>query len=135
MFRTITIAVCAFSLAALATAQQAASTPADLEKRIHDLEARVAQMQQSAQLDEIKREIDILSQEIEALKNNQQRKAVEADVQQYGLGAAASKVYRAEPGVSFGGYGEFAYAKPEHGLASADVTRAVLYTGYKFSSR
>lgn len=109
----------------------------DLERRVKALEDKIAAMQkvqQSAELAEVQREIDVLSREIESLKNNQQKKAVEADVQQYGLGAAASKVYRSEPGVSFGGYGEFLYNRPEHGVASADLVRGVLYTGYKFSS-
>jgi hypothetical protein len=138
MLRHFMIAACSLLLAAFAAAQEVSPTPSELERRVRDLEAKVAQMQQNSstpQLDELRREIDILSRDIEALKNNQQKKPVEADVQQYGLGAAASKVYRAEAGVSLGGYGEFQYEKPQHGTASADLTRAVLYTGYKFSSR
>ena len=84
---------------------------------------------------ELERQIDIITRELEALKTPQKQVVAEAPAPQYGLGAAASKVYRAEPGVSFGGYGEFAYDKPEHGNATADVTRAVLYTGYKFSPK
>lgn len=100
-------------LAATASAQ----TSADLEKR----------------LDEMKQQIEILTKEIEALKMGEQKQAAQADVSQYGLGAAASKVYRAEPGVSFGGYGEFGYFNPKRGTPSADVVRGVLYTGYKFN--
>jgi hypothetical protein len=96
-----------------------AQTSADLEKR----------------LDEMKQQIEILTKEIEALKMGEQKPAAQADVSQYGLGAAASKVYRAEPGVSFGGYGEFGYFNPEHGTPSADFVRGVLYTGYKFNDR
>lgn len=88
-------------------------------------------------LKELQRQIDILTQEIEALKTPQaETKPVAADVQQYGLGAAASKVYRAQPGVSFGGYGEMIYQNREKSQAdTADLLRAVLYTGYKFSDR
>src|SRR5437016_8066544 len=117
------------ALALLITGSAYAQTTADLEKRLHDLEARVAQV------DEMKREIDILTQQIEALKLGEKQQAAQADVSQYGLGAAASKVYRSEPGVSFGGYGEFRYENPRHGSASADVVRAVLYTGYKFNDK
>jgi len=105
-----------------------AQNTADLEKRLHDLEARLAQV------DEMKREIEVLTREIESMKLNE-KPAAQADVSQYGLGAAASKVYRSEPGVSFGGYGEFRYENPRHGIPTADVVRAVLYTGYKFNDR
>jgi hypothetical protein len=84
---------------------------------------------------ELERQIDIISRELEALKTPQKQVIAETAAPQLGLGAAASKVYRAEPGVSIGGYGEFAYAAPQHGAASADVTRAVLYTGYKFNPK
>lgn len=88
------------------------------------------------QIAEMQRQIDILTQEIESLKTPQEGKAVAADQQQYGLGAAASKVYRQKQGVSFGGYGEMLYenhAKPERDRA--DLLRAVLYSGYKFTDR
>jgi hypothetical protein len=97
--------------------------------------ALFAQQDLDARLKELQRQIDILTQEIEALKTPQTAKPASADTQQYGLGAAASKVYRAEPGVSFGGYGEMRYEKPSEGTASADVVRAVLYTGYKFNAQ
>lgn len=106
----------------------------DVERRLKALEEKVKQLQ-SSDTAELQREIDVLSREIESLKSGQQHKAVEAGQSQYGLGAAASKVYRSEPGVSLGGYGEFLYANPQHGQATADVVRAVLYTGYKFSNR
>lgn len=88
----------------------------------------------SKRVEELRQQIDVLTHEIEALRSGEKKEA-KADTTQYGLGAAASKVYRAEPGVSFGGYGEFTYKKPEHGEAQADLLRAVLYTGYKFSDR
>ena len=97
----------------------AAAQESDVDRRIKELE----------------RQIDIITRELEALKTPQKPIVAEAPAPQLGLGAAASKVYRAEPGVSIGGYGEFAYDRPEHGNASADVTRAVLYTGYKFNPR
>jgi hypothetical protein len=64
-----------------------------------------------------------------------------ADVGQYGLGAAASKVYRSAPGISFGGYGEVLYenfggrndADAPVAIDQLDFLRAILYTGYKFS--
>jgi hypothetical protein len=116
MFRRIGIALLTVFVAGAAFAQ----TTTDA------LEARVKEMQ---------RQIDILTQEIEAIKTGEAaKKPVQADTSQYGLGAAASKVYRADQGVSFGGYGEFRYQRPQEGIASADVVRAVLYTGYKFNN-
>jgi len=123
MFKSVAAAVFAAFLATGVFAQDAD----ELARRVKALEQKLQDVS------ELQREIDVLTREIESLKNNQEKKAAVADVQQYGLGAAASKVYRAEPGVSFGGYGEFLYDKPQHGIASADVTRAVLYTGYKFN--
>ena len=94
-------------------------------------------------LREIQRQIEILTQEIEALKTRQTKEA-QADTEQFGLGAAASKVYRTDAGVSFGGYGEYLYQNVagtnDAGTRAttrdnADALRAVLYTGYKFSDR
>jgi cell division protein FtsB len=121
--RRLIIAVCLVATSAFAQDAQ------DLERRVRELEQKVKD------LAEVQREIDVLSREIESLKSGQKRAAAEANATQYGLGAAASKVYRAEPGVSFGGYGEFVYRNTEGEPAKADVLRAVLYTGYKFSDR
>jgi cell division protein FtsB len=108
----------------------------DLDRRLKALEEKIRQIQQTSETAELQREIDVLTREIESLKSGQQRKAVEATTSQYGLGAAASKVYRSQPGVAFGGYGEFVYQNFRSGeTATADWVRAVLYAGYKFSDR
>ncbi|HCQ03511.1 MAG TPA: hypothetical protein DIT99_23725, partial [Candidatus Latescibacteria bacterium] len=62
-----------------------------------------AQVSDTDEVEEIKRRIDILAQEIERLKLG--NAAVTADRSQFGLGPAASKVYRTERGVSIGGDG------------------------------
>ena len=118
----------------LVTVPLFAQDASDLEKRLRALEEKISQMQPSQDLAEVKRQIEILGQEIEALKTRQTKTAV-ADVEQYGLGAAASKVYRSESGISIGGYGEFLYQRPDGEIATADSLRAVVYTGYKFSDR
>jgi hypothetical protein len=103
----------------------------DYEKRLLALEAKLQEVQRNSQ-----QAIDALSREIESLKNQQKPAALAtASTSTYGLGAAASKVYRSESGVSFGGYGEFVYDKPRGESAIANLERAVLYTGYKFSPR
>ncbi len=98
--------------------------------------ALFAQQDLDTRVKELQRQIDILTQEIESLKTPQAAKPAAADTQQYGLGAAASKVYRAQPGVSFGGYGEMLYQNHDKsGTDTADLLRAVLYTGYKFNEK
>ncbi len=131
----------------LAASPLLAQDAGDLERRLRDLELKIAQIQSahpSEDLLEIRRQIEILGREIESLKTRQIDKVVVADAQQFGLGAAASKVYRAQPGVSIGGYGEMLYQNfagtTDAGVASstrdnADALRAVLYAGYKFSDR
>lgn len=87
-------------------------------------------------IEEMQRQIEILTQEIEALKTPQSGNAAAADTRRYGLGAPASKVYREKPGVSFSGYGEMLYENHDRSEPDrADLLRAVLYTGYKFTDR
>jgi len=128
MIRRFLAVVCLLALASAAVAQETS----DLERRLRALQDKVNEV------DELKREIDVLSKEIEALKTGQQKQSVEVTPalsgRQYGLGAAASKVYRAEPGFSIGGYGDMVYANRPHRESTADLVRAVVYTGYKFSN-
>ncbi len=110
-------------LAGSVRAQEAPKT----EQRVADLERR----------------LEALSQEVEAQKTGGALPAMGAEGR-FGLGASASKVYEAPPGLSLGGYGEFLYenkgARLQDGTRIgaekvADVLRVVLYTGYKFSDR
>jgi hypothetical protein len=136
--------IASFALVLLTTTSLFAQDATDIERRLRELEQKVAQMQQTPELAEIRRQIEILGQEIESLKTRQNDKAVVADTQQFGLGAAASKVYRTESGLSFGGYGEFLYQNVAgsndagsrvSARDNADALRAVIYSGYKFSDR
>jgi hypothetical protein len=134
MTKYLTAAVLLLLTAPSLVAQEAS----DLERRLRELEQKVAQIQTaqpSPDLAEIRRQIEILGQEIETLKTGESAKSVSADTAQYGLGAAASKVYRSNPGVAIGGYGEMIYENQQGELASADSLRAVVYTGYKFNDR
>ena len=121
----------------------------DIEERLRDLERRVELLQEmlagqdSAQIAEIRRQIDAITREIEELKLGQEV-VVEADIGLYGLGPAASKVYRVQQGVSIGGYGEMLYqnfaASRENGSPAGvkdqlDFLRGVVYVGYKFNDR
>ncbi|MEN9724285.1 MAG: hypothetical protein RJB38_2271 [Pseudomonadota bacterium] len=91
---------------------------------------------------ELRRRIDVLASDLETLRLGEV--AAKADQFQYGLGPAASKVYRAKSGVSLGGYGElqyYNYSKTKDSGASSgkndqvNLQRLVMYLGYKFSDR
>lgn len=131
----LTLAICASAFAQDAT---------DLDRRLRALEEAIAKLQPSQDVVELRRQIEVLGQEIEALKTRQTEKPAAADTEQFGLGAAASKVYRVESGISFGGYGEMLYenyaAKADNDVRTTnkdkfDMLRGVLYTGYKYNDR
>lgn len=100
--------------------------------------------QDSAKLGDLERKVDVLTQEIEKLKLGEAAEPV-ADKAVPGFAPASSKVYFAKPSkVSIGGYGEFVVQGPskrkQNGdpsgqKKSANLQRAVLYFGYKFSDR
>ena len=135
MFRNWMLAACTMAVAHAGLAQNTK----DLERRIQALETKIEAMQQatpSAELAEVRREIDVLSREIESLKGGQLKQEVQLDPAsgQHGLGGAASKVYRSEPGFAIGGYGDMLYQNyASRQVSSADLLRGVLYAGYKFN--
>ena len=90
--------------------------------------------------EELARRIEALAAELENLE--MASTGVKADESVFGLGPAASKVYRVDHGVSIGGYGEFLYTRyadeKENGDEAGktdifDMYRAIIYLGYKFS--
>ncbi len=118
-----------------------------IEQRVERLEEQVENLRQqldagpdSAQLAEIRRQIEAITREIETIRLGEEVTA-KADTIGFGLGPAASKVYRAGQGVSIGGYGEFLYqnfaseqqdGSPSDSPDQVDALRAVFYFGYKF---
>ena len=115
----------------------------ELERRVELLQEVLAAGQDSAQIAEIRRQIDAITREIEELKLGQEV-VVQADTGVYGLGPAASKVYRVKQGVSIGGYGEMLYqnfadsredGSPSGQKDQLDFLRGVVYVGYKFNDR
>ena len=121
-----------------------------LEQRIERLEQQVRELTlaleagpDSLQIEQIRLQIDAITRELESLRLGEEVTA-RADTIGFGLGPAASKVYRGGQGVSIGGYGEFVYANPssnrEDGTPSGassqiDALRGVVYIGYKFDDR
>jgi hypothetical protein len=125
---------------------------AELEKQVAELKAALEALRGAhgdadeavapERLAEIERRLEVIAQELERLQLGEA--AAQADESQYGLGLAASKIYRTEKGLSIGGYGEALYqnfdSERDDGNASgrtdqADFLRAVLYFGYKFNDR
>ena len=102
-----------------------------------------AQEADSAKIEQLEEQIEAITRELEEMKLGREVVA-QADTSMYGLGPAASKVYRVRRGVSIGGYGEFLYENfattREDGTASGktdqiDALRGVVYVGYKFGDR
>lgn len=90
----------------------------------------------SVQTDE-QRKTDILASEVEKLKTALVLPESKDYKSEYGLGPAASGVYKVNKGLSIGGYGEAVYTNrtSDKGNTSdqADAERLVMYLGYKFS--
>lgn len=83
---------------------------------------------------ENERKTDILASEVEKLKTQLYIPDKREYKTEYGLGPAASGVYRVNRGLSIGGYGEWVYSNYNQGVKpTIDNTRAVLYAGYKFN--
>ncbi len=102
-----------------------------------------AQETDSAKIEQLEEQIEAITRELEEMKLGREVVA-QADTSMYGLGPAASKVYRVRRGVSIGGYGELLYENfattREDGTASGktdqiDALRGVVYVGYKFGDR
>lgn len=124
--------------------RELAETRARLEELLRDRQRQDAEgparPEVEARIDELERRVDILAGELETTLLGAATGA-RADQVQFGFGPAASKIYRTEEGLSIGGYGELLYTNPEatrdNGTRSGqkarlDLTRAILYFGYKF---
>ncbi|HEX5760580.1 MAG TPA: hypothetical protein VF121_15445 [Thermoanaerobaculia bacterium] len=124
-----------------------------LEQEVTELRAEIERLKRASpqagepapedgRLAELERRIDVLAEEIEKLTLGEA--AAQADRGEFGLGPAASKVYRTGEGLSVGGYGELLYegfdSARDDGARSGrtdrfDLLRGVLYFGYKWNDR
>jgi hypothetical protein len=147
-----TLALLLLMTAAGLSAQTGDERLRELERQVAELKAQVEALRSGGatgettggddRLGELERRIEVLATEIEQMKIGEA--AAQADESEYGLGPAASKIYRTERGLSIGGYGEVLYQKfddeRDNGAASGrtdtfDALRAVLYFGYKWNDR
>jgi hypothetical protein len=97
----------------------------------------VSAQQQDTAIARLRREVEALTREIEAMRLGEEVVA-RADTAEFGLGPAASKVYRARPGISIGGYGEILLQKAEEeegAESTVDALRLIAYVGYKFTPK
>jgi hypothetical protein len=81
----------------------------------------------------LEEQIKVLADEIEAIKSASVTEPPVYEAE-FGVAPAASKVYRVDQGVSFGGYGELLIANvKEDSHDIVDTLRLVLYNGYKYN--
>ena len=110
----------------------------ELERKLNavtdELQELKSQGLAEERLKSIEEKIGILAEEIDDIKS---AAVVEEPTyeQVFGMGPAASKVYKANQGISIGGYGEIIGQFPEGGDNTLDALRAVMYFGYKFNDR
>lgn len=131
-----------------ALAQTTDARVQELERQVQELKAEIAALRggsalgDAGRLAELERRLEILAGEIEKMRIGEA--AAAADESDYGLGPAASKIYRTERGLSIGGYGEILYQRfddeRDNGTASGrtdefDLLRGILYFGYKWNDR
>ncbi|HXV75701.1 MAG TPA: hypothetical protein VD788_05225 [Candidatus Polarisedimenticolaceae bacterium] len=152
MITALRVATIALGLAVAILPARAQTSDAS---KIRELEARLVELERTLEtlraesdvpterIEELERAIAVLSHEVEDLKLGDAA-TVTSDRGSFGLGPAASKVYRSERGVSVGGYGEMLYesfddarqdGQPSDAIDQLDFLRAVLYFGYKFNDR
>lgn len=148
------------ALPALLLAGAAAFAQTSTGERLDELERQLAALRSAVEelaagppdaatpderVAELERQIEVLAEELESLTLGEAaaERAAEGEGV-YGLGAAASKVYRVEQGLSIGGYGEMlfeSYASKREGGSPVgfgdivDFLRGVVYVGYKFDER
>jgi len=144
--RTIAALALVTAASVAAAAPQADERVRALEREVAELRAVIAELRAGASGDariaELERRIAILADEVARLRAGET--PATATESSYGLGPAASKVYRSTGGVSIGGYGEALYedfsGRRDDGaqsgrIASADMLRGVVYVGAKPAER
>ena len=97
-----------------------------------------AQAEDAERLETLEEKVDVLAEEMGRLESIFAVPEELADTSYYGLGPAASKVYKRDQGLSIGGYGEvrlrhFTNTDDDDQDDVFDALRAVLYIGYKFN--
>ena len=149
------LAILLVAMLAMVLATGAATAQESTEDRLDALEQQIAELRQALgelaaeapdeRVAELERRIEVLAEEIEGLTLGEAAtESAEDEEGFYGLGVAASNVYRVEEGLSIGGYGEMVFesyaSERESGEPTGfgdviDFLRGVFYIGYKFDDR
>lgn len=93
-----------------------------------------AQTKTQERIKELEEQIKVLADEVEKLKSAAVTEPPTYEMK-FGAAPAASKVYLADRGVSFGGYGELLISQVKEGDGNnvVDTQRVILYNGYKYN--
>lgn len=93
-----------------------------------------AQTKTQKRIKELEEQIKVLADEVEKLKSAAVTEPPTYEMK-FGAAPAASKVYLADRGVSFGGYGELLISQIKEGDGNnvVDTQRVILYNGYKYN--
>lgn len=93
-----------------------------------------AQTKTQERIKELEEQIKVLADEVEKLKSAAVTEPPTYEMK-FGAAPAASKVYLADRGVSFGGYGELLISQIREGDGNnvVDTQRVILYNGYKYN--
>lgn len=102
---------------------------------------KVATKPESGDITELERKTEVLTEEVEKMRTEMVIPEEPEYKSEYGLGPAASKVYKVDKGLSIGAYGEANYqaivgdkeCTDGKGCNNADFERLVMYLGYKFT--
>src|SRR5262245_66441782 len=105
--------------------------------------ARAADTPTDQRLSDVEKKLDAALAEIERMKLGAAAPETSmARLSRHGMGPGASRVYNTKSGPSLGGYGEVLFSSPDgerqdgqpSGLRpTADVLRAVVYVGHRFT--
>ncbi len=98
-----------------------------------ETQTSLAETASGKKIKKLEQQIKVLADEIEAIKSASVNEPTVYETE-FGVAPAASKVYRVDQGVSFGGYGELLIGNvKEDSHNIVDTLRLVLYNGYKYN--
>ena len=101
--------------------------------------ATPASAEDDERVEEVERQVSVLAEEIDRVRKSFALPFEGPLESEYGLGAAASKIYKRTQGLAIGGYGEVLFTgevgDEMGGTNEFDALRAVLYFGYKFTDK
>jgi hypothetical protein len=126
---------------ASATTVPAKAAPAKAAKPAAATASGKAPSKASGAVSALSAKVDVLTEEVQRLKEKLVLPDKEEFKGQWGLGPAASRIYRTRRGLAVGGYGEFHLElkardkRDGKDFDTGDMLRYVQYVGYKFTDK